>query len=290
MEVKSAPKRKRRPKRRPGRPSLLTPELTTKICQLISAGSYDYVAAEVCGIARGTFLEWMSRGEGMDRERATDKKYAEFANAVRLARQMARAMSEIAVRKIDPKWWLARMHRDRPGEPGWTEAQQLEVTSIAATEEFNAEEFSKMIARLSDDERAMFLSLWNKAQGRVPVERPTRTRNQELAQRPEPQLVPAVGSFSGRRPGRSFAMHAALARDVGASGWMGRGEGTDRNRATDKKYAEFAVAIRLARQMARAMSEITVRKIDPAIDQEQAARRRQIAKPARPLRPRSRPT
>jgi hypothetical protein len=31
------------------------------------------------------------------------------------------------VKKIDPKWWLSRMHRDRPGEPGWQEGPIIEV-------------------------------------------------------------------------------------------------------------------------------------------------------------------
>lgn len=43
------------------------------------------------------------------------------------------------------------------------------------------------------------------------------TRDQKPAQRPEPQLAPAVSSFSGCRPARSFAVHAVLASDVGAS-------------------------------------------------------------------------
>ena len=36
--------------------------------------------------------------------------------------------AEVTVRKMDPKWWLSRMHRDRTGTPGWTDKQQLEHT------------------------------------------------------------------------------------------------------------------------------------------------------------------
>ena len=40
------------------------------------------------------------------------------------------------------------------------------------------------------------------------------TRDQKPAQRPEPQLAPAVSSFSGCRRARSFAVHAVLASDA----------------------------------------------------------------------------
>jgi hypothetical protein len=34
----------------------------------------------------------------------------------------------VVVKKIDPKWWLSRMYRDRPGEPGWTGGEHIEVS------------------------------------------------------------------------------------------------------------------------------------------------------------------
>jgi len=48
--------------------------------------------------------------------------------AVRLAQAEARASAEVTVKKMDPKWWLSRMHRDYIGTPGWTDKQQLEHT------------------------------------------------------------------------------------------------------------------------------------------------------------------
>ena len=66
-------------------------------------------------------------GVGVNRrERSQDKKYATFATAIRHAKATARISAEVTVKKTDPKWWLARMYRDRPGEPGWTGT--LEVT------------------------------------------------------------------------------------------------------------------------------------------------------------------
>jgi len=110
---------KSKPKQKAGRHSLLTAEITQKICSYITAGCYDYAAAEACGISLHTFKEWMARGEGRD-ERSQDKKHATFATAIRHAKATARISAEVTVKKSDPKWWLARMYRDRPGEPGWT--------------------------------------------------------------------------------------------------------------------------------------------------------------------------
>ena len=67
------------------------------------------------------------RGEGRS-ERGSAPVYVKFVAAVRLAQAEARASAEVTVRKMDPKWWLSRMHRDRTGTPGWTDKQQLEHT------------------------------------------------------------------------------------------------------------------------------------------------------------------
>jgi len=52
-------KSKLRRKRSRGRKTVLTRQLQEKICQLIRAGTYDYVAAEASGISRATFFDWM---------------------------------------------------------------------------------------------------------------------------------------------------------------------------------------------------------------------------------------
>jgi hypothetical protein len=107
-------------KPRRGRRTLLTMELQERICAFIRQGAYDYSAAEACGISRQTFFEWLARGEGRDQVRPGNRRYAEFARAVRRAQGEARVLAEIQIKKIDPKWWLSRMHRDKPGEPGWS--------------------------------------------------------------------------------------------------------------------------------------------------------------------------
>jgi hypothetical protein len=114
-------------KNKAGRRPILTRQLQERICQLIRAGTYDYVAAEAAGISRQTFFDWLRRGEGRS-ERGTAPAHVKFVAAVRLAQAEARASAEVTVRKMDPKWWLSRMHRDRTGTPGWTDKQQLEHT------------------------------------------------------------------------------------------------------------------------------------------------------------------
>jgi hypothetical protein len=71
--------------------------------------------------------DWLRRGEDRS-ERCTAPAYVKFVAAVRLAQAEARASAEVTVRKMDPKWWLGRMHRDRADTPGWTDKQQLEHT------------------------------------------------------------------------------------------------------------------------------------------------------------------
>jgi hypothetical protein len=102
------PKDERRPARKRlgkgrGRRTVLTAELQAKICQFIRAGTYDYVAAEACGISRQTFFEWIRRGAGGDKDRPALPVYAKFAAAVREAQAEARTSAEVTVRKIDPK-------------------------------------------------------------------------------------------------------------------------------------------------------------------------------------------
>ena len=140
---------KRGPRRKAGRPSLLTPALTQKICSMIIAGAYDYAAAGACGLSKDTFREWMARGEGTDPDRPRRKNYAAFAASIRLAKSQARVGAEVMVKKIDPKWWLSRMYRDRPGEPGWQEGPIVEVNQNNVEVTISAEEKHERLSILS---------------------------------------------------------------------------------------------------------------------------------------------
>ena len=63
-----------------GRRTILTQELQDRICQLIRAGTYDYVAAEAAGISRQTFFDWLRRGEGRS-ERGAEPVYVKFGRS-----------------------------------------------------------------------------------------------------------------------------------------------------------------------------------------------------------------
>ena len=110
-----------------GRRTLLTPELQTEICAFVRAGTYNYVAAEACGISRRTLFEWLERGERPSK-RSISKIYVQFAVAIRRAQAEARASAEVTIKKIDPKRWLSRMHREAPGAPGWNDTRSIELT------------------------------------------------------------------------------------------------------------------------------------------------------------------
>src|ERR1700720_4504425 len=120
-------KSKRTRKHGRGRKTVLTRQLQEKICQMIRADTNDYFAAEDSGISRTTFFDWVRRGEGRS-NRPTAPAYVQVVNAIRLAHAKARAAAEVTIKKTDVKWWLSRMHRDKPGAPGWSDKQQVEVT------------------------------------------------------------------------------------------------------------------------------------------------------------------
>ena len=110
-----------------GRRTLLTAELQRDICAFVRAGAYDYAAAEACGISRRAFFEWLERGE-RESTRGRAPVYVQFARAIRRAQAEARVSAEVTVKKVDPKWWLSRMHRERPDSPGWNDTRSVEVT------------------------------------------------------------------------------------------------------------------------------------------------------------------
>jgi 1,6-anhydro-N-acetylmuramate kinase len=103
-----------------GRKTKLSSELQAKICGYIRAGAYDWVAAQACGIDPATFRRWMhAGGQG-------SPLYAEFCAEVMRAKTEARVVAENAVFKNAPFNWLRfGPGRERPGEPGWTQSQEV---------------------------------------------------------------------------------------------------------------------------------------------------------------------
>lgn len=120
---------------RRGRPPgtvMLTPEIERTILAYIEAGAWDYVAAEAAGIEDRTFRDWMARGEGRHPTRTKTPALAAFAKRVREARARSRAAREIEVATADPKFWLGRLGRSKPGREGWTEPVPDEIDAPTA--------------------------------------------------------------------------------------------------------------------------------------------------------------
>jgi transposase-like protein len=94
----------KRPKKRVGRRSKLTPELRDRICALVRGGNYHKVAAQACGIGQSTLYEWIEKGEA-----SKDKKseYAEFSEAIKKADAEAESADVLIIKKAAKKSWQA---------------------------------------------------------------------------------------------------------------------------------------------------------------------------------------
>lgn len=107
----------------PGRSPKLTPEVQQSIVAQIEDGAWDYVAAENAGIGQRTFYRWLEDGA------AGKAPYWQFRQAISAARAQARARAERRVLAADPfKWLRYGPGRERPGQPGWTDSQQVTGT------------------------------------------------------------------------------------------------------------------------------------------------------------------
>jgi len=134
-----------------GRPSLLTDQVQTQICDALRAGNYDYIAAEAFGVDRQTFMRWKRLGsdeaqcipEGdpkHDGEPCSDgphppgecphlSRYRDFRKAVDRAEKEheVKAVAEITLqgkRDADAHWKILRSrYPDR-----WNPATRTEIT------------------------------------------------------------------------------------------------------------------------------------------------------------------
>jgi hypothetical protein len=99
---------------RMGRPTKLTPEIQERIVGLIRDGNAGETAAEAVGVRAATFYEWLARGEGTHSRDDPDGIYADFADAVTLARADAEVVAVKCLRRgmdTDPRLsveWLKR--------------------------------------------------------------------------------------------------------------------------------------------------------------------------------------
>lgn len=110
--------------RKPGRPSLLTPENEQRFLLLLRAGNYRYVAAEIAGLSPHTVDKWIQRGLGRDPRRPPRPEYVRFARLVREAEAFAEALvTNNLVELTRTNYsaalaWLRTRHPERWPRPG----------------------------------------------------------------------------------------------------------------------------------------------------------------------------
>ncbi len=109
-------------KRPPGRPSKLTPETQTKICNAIASGNYYEAACAYAGVEYETFRRWMGKGK-----KARSGKYHGFYVAV----AKAEADAEVRIvaqwqQQIPESWQAARDFLARRYSERWGTKEKLE--------------------------------------------------------------------------------------------------------------------------------------------------------------------
>lgn len=107
------------------RPSKFTPEVQTRLCQLLHAGNTHEVAAEACGIDVSTFYTW--RREKPEFAEAVQRAEAE-AEAVLVAR-ISKAAANGSWRAAS--WLLERRNPEKWGHEGQTTMPELPVSDKA---------------------------------------------------------------------------------------------------------------------------------------------------------------
>jgi transposase len=123
-----------------GRQSLLTPERTKKVCDLIVAGNDQETAAVAAGIPKSSHFAWLARGREERDRLAADQKakprkseaaYLEYLEAIEKARaeREARLVLLIAKAAQEPKTWTAAAWLlERSERTKWGRVTRTEIT------------------------------------------------------------------------------------------------------------------------------------------------------------------
>ena len=101
-------------KRRPGRPSKLTPQVVAMILAAIKCGAPNKVACAAAGIHQDTLYGWLEKA----RERPASE-YAEFTEQLTRARDEGRVSRLATIQKASKSDWKAAawlLERDLPDE------------------------------------------------------------------------------------------------------------------------------------------------------------------------------
>jgi hypothetical protein len=94
-------------------------EVESRIVTAIRNGAYPIVAAEVNGIPREVFAEWIRRGEG----KHTSQRWRALGARIREAIAYARLKAEAESLRQDSRTWLKHgPGREMQETPGWSQA------------------------------------------------------------------------------------------------------------------------------------------------------------------------
>lgn len=103
--------------------TLLTPELQTRIVNMIRAGNYAEVAARACGIHKSTYYDWLLRGG------RGEEPYRFLADAVESAAAEAEARDVVVIGKAAETHWQAAAWRlERKNHKRWGRKDALELS------------------------------------------------------------------------------------------------------------------------------------------------------------------
>jgi len=109
--TQSPPKPRKR--RRPGRPSKLTPDTVDRILNAVRCGAPNKVACAAAGVSEQAFYKWQQRAD----EPGASKEYREFVEALTRARQEGIAARLAIIQKASRMDWRAAawlLERDLP--------------------------------------------------------------------------------------------------------------------------------------------------------------------------------
>jgi len=128
-----------------------TPELTTRIVELVEAGNYIETAAKAAGIHKSTYYSWMTRGEAAaeaegrgDPVTAEEHEFAEFYRRVTQAEGHAEVNALAAVRAADKGWQAHMTYLERRFADRWR--QQSGVRHVKSEE--RTESLEQILGRL----------------------------------------------------------------------------------------------------------------------------------------------
>jgi len=119
--------------KKPGRKTLLTPDMTDAVVRLLKAGNYLNQTARYLGLNPTTLQVWRNKGqELLDSGKELDEQeqmFATFAISVESAKAEAEIRAVEIVRKAMPKdWRAATWYLERTNNKDWGATQRTEVT------------------------------------------------------------------------------------------------------------------------------------------------------------------